>query len=108
MQELAIAVAISVYGSDSDQALGKLTFLHLRLRAQKLAISDFNFLVMPAASIGPLVEVPVLVILSWVALFLGERLGWDKNGLRQDPEAANVTRGVPQSQPEPKEEAAAN
>lgn len=31
-----------------------------------------------AATIGPLAEVPVLVILSWVALFLGERLGWDQ------------------------------
>jgi len=49
--ELAIAVCIAVYGVGSDQAL--------------------------AATIGPLVEVPVLLSLTWVALFLKERLDWD-------------------------------
>jgi len=49
-QELAIAVAIAVYGVGSDQAL--------------------------AATIGPLVEVPVLLALTWVAQFLRTRLAW--------------------------------
>jgi arsenite transporter len=49
--ELAIAVCVSVYGANSQQAL--------------------------AATIGPLVEVPVLLTLSWVALFIGRRLRWD-------------------------------
>ncbi|KAF8660457.1 hypothetical protein AX16_001637 [Volvariella volvacea WC 439] len=50
--ELAIAIAISVYGVSSDQAL--------------------------AATIGPLVEVPVLLSLTWVALYLRKRLNWGK------------------------------
>lgn len=50
VQELAIAVCIAVYGVGSDQAL--------------------------AATIGPLVEVPVLLALTWVALFLRKRLQW--------------------------------
>ncbi|KAG6835561.1 hypothetical protein H0H93_016996 [Arthromyces matolae] len=49
--ELAIAVAIAIYGVSSDQAL--------------------------AATIGPLVEVPVLLALTWAALFLGKRLRWE-------------------------------
>ncbi|KIJ64714.1 hypothetical protein HYDPIDRAFT_111299 [Hydnomerulius pinastri MD-312] len=48
--ELAIAVAIAVYGVGSDEAL--------------------------AATIGPLVEVPVLLALTWVAQFLRTRLQW--------------------------------
>lgn len=50
--ELAIAIAIAVYGVGSDQAL--------------------------AATIGPLVEVPVLLALTWVALFFRRRLNWKR------------------------------
>ncbi|KAK0554884.1 arsenicals resistance [Tilletia horrida] len=50
--ELAIAIAVSVYGANSREAL--------------------------AATIGPLVEVPVLLALSWAALVLGRRMRWDK------------------------------
>ncbi|AFR94182.1 arsenical-resistance protein [Cryptococcus neoformans C23] len=51
--ELAIAVAVAVYGVSSDQAL--------------------------AATIGPLVEVPVLLALTWVALLAKKRLNWGEN-----------------------------
>lgn len=43
-------MAVAVYGVSSDQAL--------------------------AATIGPLVEVPVLLALTWVALLAKKRLNW--------------------------------
>ncbi|KAI0313396.1 sodium bile acid symporter family-domain-containing protein [Amylostereum chailletii] len=61
--ELAIAVAIAVYGVDSKQAL--------------------------AATIGPLVEVPVLLALTWVALYLREKLVW-ADDVNDDADAAET------------------
>ncbi|GAW20187.1 hypothetical protein ANO14919_096840 [Xylariales sp. No.14919] len=48
--ELAIAVAVAVYGPFSDQAL--------------------------ASTVGPLIEVPVLLGLVYVAKWIGKRWGW--------------------------------
>jgi ACR3 family arsenite transporter len=48
--ELAIAVAVATYGANSDQAL--------------------------AATVGPLIEVPVLLGLVYVVKWIGERRGW--------------------------------
>ncbi|KDN45945.1 arsenical-resistance protein [Tilletiaria anomala UBC 951] len=52
--ELAIAVAVAIYGADSDQAL--------------------------AATVGPLVEIPVLLLLTWLSLFFRARLNWGDGG----------------------------
>lgn len=60
--ELAIAVCVATYGADSKQAL--------------------------ASTIGPLVEVPVLLILSWLALVLGHRMRWDKHLAEQQERSA--------------------
>lgn len=62
---MAIAVAIAVYGVGSDQAL--------------------------AATIGPLVEVPVLLALTWVAQFLRTRLEW--SGDRDQTARVDSERG---------------
>ncbi|WRT68150.1 arsenical-resistance protein [Kwoniella shivajii] len=54
--ELAIAVAIAVYGVQSDQAL--------------------------AATIGPLVEVPVLLALTYLALLFERKLDWSERSTK--------------------------
>jgi ACR3 family arsenite transporter len=48
--ELAIAVAVAIYGANSDQAL--------------------------AATVGPLIEVPVLLGLVYVVKYIGKRRRW--------------------------------
>ncbi|KAK4243082.1 arsenical-resistance protein [Corynascus novoguineensis] len=49
--ELAIAVAVAIYGPQSDQAL--------------------------AATVGPLIEVPVLILLVYVVKWIGKRWRWE-------------------------------
>ena len=59
-------MTIAVYGVGSDQAL--------------------------AATIGPLVEVPVLLALTWVALYLKTKLRWEEGAdIREDTEKGVIT-----------------
>ncbi len=58
--ELAIAVSIAIYGVNSDQAL--------------------------AATIGPLVEVPVLLGLTYLALWFRTKLDWREKDMRGEKE----------------------
>ncbi|KAJ9128217.1 hypothetical protein QFC24_000509 [Naganishia onofrii] len=60
--ELSIAVCVAVYGVHSKQAL--------------------------AATIGPLVEVPVLLALTWVSVYLRTKLRWGDEHMQEEKDTA--------------------
>jgi arsenite transporter len=66
--ELAIAVAIATFGVNSNQAL--------------------------AATVGPLIEVPVLLGLVYLMRFLKGRWTWGKIVTRVDVEVGNTEKGL--------------
>lgn len=59
---------MAVFGAESDQAL--------------------------AATIGPLVEVPVLLSLTWVSIYLGKRLHWGKTSMDDSAQSSRIEDGA--------------
>jgi arsenite transporter len=66
--ELAIAVAIATFGANSNQAL--------------------------AATVGPLIEVPVLLGLVYLMRYWREKWTWEKAGVFNDVEKGDAEKTV--------------
>lgn len=62
--ELAIAVATASFGTDAPEAL--------------------------AATLGPLIEVPVLLVLSYVALYLRDKMRWEPAAVPKEAEGLSL------------------
>lgn len=67
--ELAIAVAIALYGVQSRQALAATVGPCAHFPCSRVSMADCSVL-------SSLVEVPVLLALTWVSLYLKKRLDW--------------------------------